>query len=173
MVSYFSEEIFTRLRKELQRPLLILALLDEVSIELAEEVTGMDGIGAELLRLVEGNYFVRHLDRSDRIFGFHHLFQAFLRERALRELEPESVRELFRKAAAHSRARKRAAQALRYYLKTEDFEAMEKLLAEEGMTFFANNQTATLASILGKIPGEALEKARLVALLCRPGEHGQ
>jgi len=164
MSSYFREEIFARLRKNLQRPLLILSLLDEIPVDLAEHLTGMDAIGAELLNLVKRNYFVHPLDQADRIFGFHHLFQTFLQRRAVQDLGPEFIREIFQKAAIHALAQERPAQALRYYLKGEDFEAMEKVLAEAGMTFLAHNRTATLASILGNVPAEVLEKLGWSAL---------
>lgn len=162
--NYFREEIFALLTKDLHRPLLILSLLDEIPVDLAEHLTGNNDIGAELLHLVERNYFVRHLDQTNRLFGFHHLFQFFLRNRATQEFSPEFIKTIFQEAAAYSLEQERPAQALRYYLYAEDFKAMENILAEEGMTFLAQNQTATLAAILEKVPNEILEKLGWFAL---------
>ncbi len=149
---YFREEILSLLEPRLHRPLLLLSLLEVVPVALAVELTEITSIGSALCELARRNIFIRHLDPDNALFGLHHLFQQFLREKALAELSPEAIHSIYRQAGDYYRQQQHPAQALRYLLQAEDYAAVEELLKESGMDFLAANQTATLAAILQPIP---------------------
>lgn len=156
ILNYFKEEVFSQLPKNLRHPFLLLAFLDDLPVTLACRITGLSDIGDHLNQLVRGNHFVRRLDAAGTIFGFHHLFQEFLQERALRELDVQDITKVLSEAALFSLEQDKPAPALRYLLKAGDLEAMEKVLAQYGMIFLATNQSATLASILSEVPKAAI-----------------
>ncbi len=158
ILTYFRREIFTPLEPRLHRPLLILSLLDEIPVDLAVELTGEPQIGADLGDLARRNLFVRQLDRDRTEFGFHHLFRQFLQEKAAVEFDPDAIREIYRLAGWFSLREKDSAQALRYLLEAEDYDAIEIILAEHGMSFLAIDRAATLAAILGRIPEASLRR---------------
>ncbi|PNU18626.1 ATP-binding protein [Geothermobacter hydrogeniphilus] len=149
---YFREEILSPLESHLHRPLLLLSLLEVVPVELALVLTEMASIGTELCNLARRNIFIRHLDADNALFGLHHLFQQFLREKAAAELGPEVIRSIYKQAGDYYRRQEQSTQALRYLLLAEDYAAVEAFLKENGMAFLAANQTVSLAAILGSIP---------------------
>jgi DNA-binding SARP family transcriptional activator len=119
---------------------------------LAETLTSEPAIGRDLDGLARRNIFIRTLDPDSTVYGLHHLFRQFLREKALAELRPETIRQVHRQAGQFYFQRDNPARALRQLLTAGDHDAMEAVLQQNGMAMLAANQTATLAAILGEIP---------------------
>ncbi|NOX79984.1 MAG: ATP-binding protein [Deltaproteobacteria bacterium] len=155
---FFRDEILSTLEPRLHRPLLLLSLLEVIPVDLAVEITGVENIGVDLCELVRCNIFFRHLDPDNTLFGLHHLFRQFLREKAAAELSPETIRQIYRQAGRFCLRRERPARALRYLLRAGDYDAVEAVLKDHGMSFLVSNRTATLAAILERIPAPLLHQ---------------
>lgn len=149
---YFRRKVFAPLEPRLHKPLLMLSLLEEIPVDLAVRLTGMTDVRVDLQRLAARNVFIRELTLDSMVFGLHHLFRQFLREKAEEELPPDTTRDVHNEAGSYYLRRDNPAQALRHYLKANDMEAVEAVLREHGPAMLAGNQTATLSSILGSIP---------------------
>lgn len=151
---YFRQEVFGQVPDHLKESLLLLSLLDEIPVPLAERLTGMAAIGEELAGLQARNLFLRTLDDQGGAYGMHHLFSEYLRARATRTLDRARLMGVYRQAAAYYLGVNALSTALDYYVRGEDWQAVEGLLEREGMTFIARSQTRTLALLLEKIPDE-------------------
>ncbi|HIJ77937.1 MAG: hypothetical protein OEY01_01345 [Desulfobulbaceae bacterium] len=157
-LDYFKDEIFTQIPAQFHDSLLKLSLLDEISVDLAEEITGEPEIGEKLTFLMNSNYFVRSLDRRGKIFGFHHLFQEFMQERAKLRFSKAERAEILKKASVFSMGQKRVVAALRYALVAEDYDEIDSIIEREGMALLAVNQHASILSILQQVPPEILQQ---------------
>jgi ATP/maltotriose-dependent transcriptional regulator MalT/DNA-binding SARP family transcriptional activator len=155
---YFLEEIFHRIPPDMQHTLQLLSLLGDIALPLAENVCHDDMIGDKLRQLVEHNLFVRRLDGEGRIFGFHHLFQQFLRQEAEKNFSKNEIRAVLREAARFCLDHAMPDSALRYLLRAGDFAQMEQVVKREGMVFLANNWNVTLYGLLSEVPGEVLQQ---------------
>lgn len=158
LLQYFRQEIFATLDSRLHHSLLILALLDEIPVELAVETTGDAGIGNDLAELARRNIFIRQLNPDNKSFALHHLFQQFLQEKAQTDLSSEVIRETYLRGGAFCRRNGNPAQALSYLLRAEDYAAVEAVLEESGMSFLAANRTATLSVLLQQVPEPVLHQ---------------
>jgi len=158
LLEYFGREIFTLLEASLQRPLLILSLLDEIPVELAVELTGRPDIGSVLSDLVRRNLFIRPLDPKHPGFGLHHLFRQFLRDKAGQELDRETVAQVYRQAGIFYLCREDPAPALHYFVLAEDYRRLETVLEQTGMALLAANRATTLATLLSRIPEPRLHE---------------
>ncbi len=158
LFTYFGQEIFTLLDEAIHRPLLLLALLDEIPVALAIELTGMPDIGSMLGDMAKRNIFLHPLDPEGTTYGCHHLFQQFLRDKARQTLSRETLVDAYRRAAAYHLARGNPAQALHFLLLAEDFQQLEDVLRQTGMPLLATNRAATLAALLGRIPETMLHQ---------------
>ncbi|WP_218109105.1 BTAD domain-containing putative transcriptional regulator [Desulfolutivibrio sulfoxidireducens] len=156
--AYFRRKVFALLEPELRHPLLVLSLLEDIPVDLAAGLTGREDIHARLHQLAARNFFIRDLTPDSTVFGLHHLFRQFLRDKAAQELAPETLRKVHRDAGAYYLRCNTPAQALRHYLKAGDLEAIDAALREQGPAMLAANQTATLSSILGSIPEQDLAR---------------
>jgi len=156
--AYFKEEIFLQLPEELRLPLLKLSLLDEIPVALAQQITGIAGIGQQLEKLMEQNYFVCGLNEEGTLFSLHHLFQEFLQERAVAELDAASVDAILHQAAVFWVENKRPQKAMLYCLRARDYAGLERILEQEGMALMAMNRLVTLSSVIQGIPAEVIKK---------------
>lgn len=155
---FFRDEILSTLEPRLRRPLLLLSLLEVIPVDLAVEITGVANIGVDFCELVRRNIFFRHLDPDNTLFGLHHLFRQFLLEKATAELSPGTIRQICLQAGRFCLRRGRPARALRYLLRAGDYEAVEAVLKDHGMSFLVSNRTATLTAILERIPAALLHR---------------
>ena len=162
---YFRRKVFDPLEPHLHEPLLTLSLLEDIPVPLAEELTGEPAIGSHLKRLAQRNVFIRRLDPDATIFGLHHLFRQFLREKAEAELIPEHIRRIHQQAGRYFLLRDNPSQALRAFLKAGDYGAIEETLHTCGTAMLGANQTATLMAILGAIPEPDLERLGWASLI--------
>ena len=155
MPGYFRQEVMSALPEELRCALYGLALLDEIPVALAEQLTGRPEIGAELLALHRRNFFIRPLDQAGTVFGLHHLFKEYLRSEAASLLPKERVAEIHRLAAAHCQDQEQPLKAMQALLAAGDVEAIEALLAREGMALLAMGRQLSLASLLERLDLDA------------------
>ncbi|HCC53762.1 MAG TPA: hypothetical protein DEQ20_02390 [Desulfobulbaceae bacterium] len=165
ILDFFRQEIFAQIPLAYRHSLMKLSLLEEVHLDLAMKITGDNDIGAKLSILVDGNYFAMTCDKDDQICGFHQLFRDFLQEKANEELTPQEKKQIYQIAIEYSFAKKRMAEALRYCLSAENYEAMEQILMTEGLSFLSMNRGATLLSVLLAVPSEVQLNHGWIALL--------
>lgn len=158
LLVYFLREIFDSLELHQQRSLLVLALLDDIPVDLAIELTGVPTIGVELAELARRNYFIRSLSQDKGEFGMHHLFQQFLREKAKIDLRSEKIRQIYKHAGEYCFRCNNVTQSLSYFLRAKDYDSIELVLKQRGMMYLATNQTATLSSLLDCVPSSFLQK---------------
>jgi ATP/maltotriose-dependent transcriptional regulator MalT/DNA-binding SARP family transcriptional activator len=155
---YFRRMIFTPLEQRLHLPLLRLSLLEVIPVQLAKELTNIHDIGAELDHLAQRNIFIRSLGPGFDIYGMHHLFRDFLREKARETLSSEDIQHIYRQAGLYFYRKAMMAQALRYLVLAEDYREVERVLQGSGMSMLAENQTATLVDIISEIPSQELNR---------------
>ena len=155
--SYFEEELFDRLDEDRQQALVRLALLDDIVVELARDLTGQPEIGKILIQLMDENYFIRSLDDDATLFSIHQLFLNLLRCKARQLLSPKEYRAILLQAASYSLKRGMLTQSLNYLLRAEAFSELEELLSQRGMELLFMNRMVTLASVLDNIPPERVQ----------------
>ncbi len=166
LLEYFRDEIFSQIPAKIQQPLLQLSFLDEISIDLAQEITGRDDIGKKLADMMQDNFFVYPLDDDLKIFRFHHLFQEFLRHRATKNLSHQEIHQVHQTAARYHLEKGSLEKALACFAADGNYRQMEELLKDEGLELLARNRTVTLLTLLTSIPEEKLLEHGWLTLFC-------
>lgn len=151
---YFRHEVFGQMPDQMKESLLVLSLLDEIPVRLALTLTGRAEIAGDLTWLQARNFFIRSLDDEGSTFGMHHLFGEYLRERAKQTFTIERIQGIYYAAATFFLHGQALPIALDYFIRSESWDEVEKLLERDGVTLIAKNQTRTLALLLAKIPPE-------------------
>lgn len=155
---YFRKEIYPQVRESFRSALLAISLLETIAPALAVAITGRKEAPGRLADLQERNLFVRRLSDAPSHFRLHPMFRAFLRQEAERQLPPARIREIRRRAAAHSLAQGDLVEAIRYYRQAEDFAALSETLARHGLGLVAANRLPELAELLVVIPTASQQK---------------
>jgi LuxR family maltose regulon positive regulatory protein len=99
IVDYFLEEIFDKQPLVVQNFLLQTAVVDTLSADLCDALTGQHESRSLLDRLERENLFIHPLDESRHQYRYHHLFVDFLRSRLGACCDQNSIDELHRRAA--------------------------------------------------------------------------
>ncbi len=151
VAEYLLVEMLERQPADVQDLLLRTCLLDRVSAELADLMTGRPGSERILLNLEDANAFVMALDPGRSWFRYHHLLQDFLRLE-LRRTRPEDVTALHRRAAAWFSEHDQVADAVRHTQAAGDWPGAARLLADHSLSLGLDGRTQTIQALLRAFP---------------------
>jgi LuxR family transcriptional regulator, maltose regulon positive regulatory protein len=165
VAEYLLAEVLDRQSEQVRRLLLRTSVLERVSGELADALTGGWGGEAMLQELEEANAFVVALDAARSWFRYHHLFADLLR-RELRRTAPGEVTALHRTAAEWYARHQFPVEAVRHAQATQDWELAARLLTDHWPALHLGGQTATIHDLLARFPARArAEDAELAAVV--------
>lgn len=124
LYALFEQEIFSQYSAAEQELLIELSALDTFPRGLVQAVTGERE--RDLGQLLSANIFIRY--NADRMrLSFHPLYHEFLREKLL-SVDPEHLKETYRRAAAWCRENGYYYDAASYYSHCEDYDELWETL---------------------------------------------
>lgn len=150
---FLADEILNEQPPELTRFLLETAVLDELTPELCAAVTQRQDASHLLDEIFRRNLFLTPVEseNGEIVYRYHDLFADFLRRRLAREVSPEQMQTLHRRAA---RAVSAVDQAIRHYLVAELWseaaEAIEQVGRAEMSQGFVRQQVGKWIAQLPK-----------------------
>ena len=159
VIDYLTQEVLGRQPAGVQEFLLQTAILERLCGPLCEAVTGEPEGQAMLERLEAANLFLVPLDEERCWYRYHHLFAEMLRQ-CLRQLHPERLAPLHRRASAWYAHHDLIGDAVRHALAAADFEQAADLVEQAAEPMAKRGEIATLRAWLQALP-EALVRARV------------
>jgi LuxR family transcriptional regulator, maltose regulon positive regulatory protein len=154
VAEYLLAEVLDRQSEEVRRLLLRTCLVERVSAELADALTGGSGGHRILPELEEANAFVVALDAARSWFRYHRLF-ADLLQLELRRTASGDVTALHRAAAGWFAGHGYPVEAIRHAQGAQDWGLAIRLLADHWPGLHLGGQAATVHALLGGFPAEA------------------
>jgi LuxR family transcriptional regulator, maltose regulon positive regulatory protein len=148
---YLMAEMLERQPSEVQSMLLRTSLVDRVTGELADLLTGRSGSERILLELEEANAFVVSLDPQRTWFRYHQLLADFLRLELRRRLTDE-VPDLHRRAARWFADRGEVVEAVRHAQAAGDWHDAARLVADHSFRWVLDGQAGTIRAVLQAFP---------------------
>jgi DNA-binding SARP family transcriptional activator len=148
---YLAEEVLLRQPEDVQDFLLDTAVLGRFTPALATAVSGRQDAAALCRMLVDGHLFAVRLDDDGDWYRYHHLLQAFLRER-LDAREPGRLRDRHMRAARWWSAAGEPGEAVRHLLDAGDPEGAVDELEPVAERMVLTGQGTALAGWLDVIP---------------------
>ena len=164
VAEYLLAEVLERQSEEVRRLLLRTSMLERVSGELADLLTGGSGGERILQDLEEAGAFVVSLDGRRSWFRYHRLF-ADLLQLELRHTEPGNLPALHVTAAGWYVGNGYPAEAVRHAQAAHDWSLAARLLADHWVDLDLGGQAATAHELLTAFPASvAATDAELTAL---------
>jgi len=172
---YLVDEVLDRQPPAVQQFLLHTALLDRMCAELCDAVLeatdlrleGSSGVQASspkpqtsqamLEELERANLFTIPLDTERRWYRYHRLFADVLRLR-LRQLHPEVVMPIHRRAAAWYRRSNLTTDAIQHALAAQDWAEAGAYIEESAEALLMHGEVATLMGWARMLPPDALRR---------------
>ena len=165
VAEYLLAEVLERQSEEVRRLLLRTSMLERVSGELADSLTGGSGGERILQDLEEAGAFVVSLDGRRSWFRYHRLF-ADLLQLELRHTEPGELPALHAAAAGWYAGNGYPAEAVRHAQAAQDWNLAARLLSDRWVDLDLGGQAATARELLTAFPaGVAAADAELTAMM--------
>jgi LuxR family maltose regulon positive regulatory protein len=153
VLDYLGEEVLDRQEPELRGFLLETSVLDRLSGDLCDAVTGRAGSQAMLEEIERAGLFLVPLDEVRGWWRYHHLFADLLRTR-LRQERPGQVAALHRNAAAWHAEHGLADDGVRHALAAGDPTGVAMLIELHFDEIFLQGESATIQRWLAALPAE-------------------
>jgi LuxR family maltose regulon positive regulatory protein len=155
LVDYLGAEVLDGLPVDPRTFLLRSSVLERLSGELCDAVTGLENSGERLEQIERSNLFLVPLDTTRDWFRYHHLFGQLLR-RELERSEPEVVPELHRRASAWYRENDEVADAIHHATAAGDVDLASDLIAAHWNAFANEGKLVTVTAWLDALPADSV-----------------
>ena len=172
VAEYLLAEVLERQGEEVRGLLLRTCLVERVSGELADALTGGSGGDRILQDLEAANAFVVALDAARSWFRYHRLFAGLL-QLELRRTAPGEVTGLHAAAAGWFAGHGFALEAVRHAQAARDWGLAARLLADHWPGLYLGGQIATVHELLAGFPAEARAADAELAALAAADELAQ
>src|SRR3984957_4684054 len=156
VLDYLADEVLDGQTEPVRAFLLETSVLERLSGELCDAVTGRVGSQAMLENIERAGLFLVPLDEVRGWWRYHHLFADLLRARLQAEQPPERVQALHRAAAAWSQEHGLADDAVRHALAAGDGAWAARLVERHVEELLGRSEGATLRRWLSALPGQAV-----------------
>jgi LuxR family maltose regulon positive regulatory protein len=155
VLDYLADEVLDGQTGQVRAFLLETSVLERLSGELCDAVTGRAGGQAMLAGIERAGLFVVPLDEVRGWWRYHHLFADLLRARLQAE-QPGRVQALHRAAAAWSEEHDLADDAVRHALTAGDAAWAARLVERHVEELLGRSEGATLRRWLSALPAESV-----------------
>ena len=155
VLDYLADEVLDGQPGQVRAFLLETSVLERLSGELCDAVTGRSGSQAMLDHIERAGLFLVPLDEVRGWWRYHHLFADLLRAR-LEQEQPGRVQELHRAAAAWSDEHDLGDAAVRHALAAGDTARAARLVERHVETLLRRSEGATLHRWLSALPAESV-----------------
>jgi len=156
IADYLVSEVLTTMPADRRTFMLRTCLVEEVSPELADAVTGLDGGAAMLAALEHSGAFILPADPECRWYRYHPLFAELLRAH-LRHVHAEEVSLLHGRAARWYAENGLVMQAIRHALAGADWEHAGRLIAENWLDLFVRGESAAMRGPIAGLPAAVVD----------------
>jgi LuxR family maltose regulon positive regulatory protein len=155
VLDYLADEVLDRQPGEVRAFLLETSVLERLTGELCDAVTGRSGSQAMLAGVERAGLFLVPLDEERGWWRYHHLFADLLRARLAAE-QPGRVPTLHRAAAAWCEEHDLADDAVRHALAAGDTAWAVRLVERNVETLLGRGEGVTLRRWLSALPPQAV-----------------
>jgi len=150
--SYLTEEVLSRQTEEIQHFLLVTSILDRLSGDVCNALTGRTDGHSVLEWLFNANLFLIPLDDEGGWYRYHHLFADLLAHRRQHTLPDKAIQELHCRASEWLAQNDLLDEAIKHALAGEDYESVASLVEQEARTMMFSGRMNTLRNWLGTLP---------------------
>jgi LuxR family maltose regulon positive regulatory protein len=155
VADYLIAEVLARLPEDSREFMLRTCLVDELSPELADALTGREGGTLPLVELERLGAPVQPTAVDGRWYRYHPLFAELLRAH-LHHTHPREIPSLHRRAARWYAEQGQAMLAIRHALAGEDWQQAGGLIAEHWLELFLRGGSATMRGPMAQLPPEVV-----------------
>jgi LuxR family maltose regulon positive regulatory protein len=154
---YLVEEVLDRMPADDRQWMRTTSVLNQLSEEACDAVTGSRGSGARLARLAAANSFIAALDRAGMTYQYHRLFAQCMQKR-FRALQPESYAEAHRRACVWFQARGDVDASFAHAMSSDDLDLAADIATDSAYELMGSGRTHTVHHMVRRLGDEILAR---------------
>ena len=158
ILDFLAEEVLERQPDQVREFLLETSVLERLSGELCDAVTGRPGSQTLLEAIEAAGLFLTPLDEVRGWWRYHHLFADLLRAR-LQQEQPSRVSELHRNAAAWHAERGLADDAIQHAIAAGETTWAARLIERHYDAIFQQGESTTIQRWISALPAELAQSS--------------
>jgi LuxR family transcriptional regulator, maltose regulon positive regulatory protein len=158
ILDYFASELFEQAAAVHQDFLLRTSAFNEMTADMARELTGLEGSEQILSSLNRKHFFTEVYLNGSPVFLYHPLFLEFLRSRAHSFFGAAGFRDIKRSAALIAEQHGLEDAAADLYVASEDWRGLTALLEQMAVNVMAQGRSKQLIEWLDQVPQEDLDR---------------
>lgn len=163
LFSFLAEEVVDQQSEETRNFLLSTSILQQITPEVAERLTGVNDGRRELVDLEHRGLFTNRLD--DVRFRYHNLFREFLERRLISERSEAEVAGLHIHAASYFETTEQWPEAIHHYLRAGLHRQAARLIARYGEDVVAEGRLGLVDEWLEQLPADTIRTNARLSLL--------
>jgi LuxR family maltose regulon positive regulatory protein len=163
VVDYLVEEVLARQPDEVRTFLLQTSMLDRLTGELCDAVTGGSGGRAMLESVSRANLFLTSLDDNRTWYRYHHLFADMLQTH-LRDERPDELPELHGRASQWFERAGETVPAVAHAIAASDLDRAAVLMELAMPAMLRERREATVRGWIPLLPGETVRARPVLAV---------
>jgi LuxR family maltose regulon positive regulatory protein len=157
VIDYLVDEVFDQLVPETQEFLLQTSVLDRLTADLCDWVTGEENSQSLLEQLEAANLFLIPLDGERRWYRYHHLFAELLRQR-LRQAQPDAAPSLHSRASEWYAAHDFPLDAVQHAFASGDLDQAANRIEGAGLTLIGQGAFTTVRTWIEALPADLVRR---------------
>ena len=163
LFDFLAEEVLDQQPEETRNFLLSTAILQQMTPEVSERLTGIQDGPRTLAELENRGLFTSRLD--DVRYRYHHLFRDFLERRLVTERSESEVTGLHIHAASYFETSEQWPEAIHHYLRAGLHRQAARLIAKYGEDVAAEGRLGLVDEWLPQLPSESIRSNARLSLL--------
>ncbi len=156
VLDYLAEEVLNSQTEDIRNFLLITSILDYLTGDLCDAISGLNNSQNILEQLSQSNLFILSLDNQQHWYRYHHLFRDFLKERLI-QTQIHNVKVLHQKASNWHQGYGQLEQAIKHAIKAEDFDRTASLIEGISKTGVVISEPSVVLGWLEELPPEIIK----------------
>ncbi|HEY3546661.1 MAG TPA: LuxR C-terminal-related transcriptional regulator, partial [Propionicimonas sp.] len=163
VVDYLMDEVLTHQPGDVREFLLLTSVLERLTADLCDRVTGLGNAATMLAALDRANLFVVPLDGTSTWYRYHHLFADVLRARLHADRRAD-VPVLHGRASRWCEENGLADEAIRHALAAQDFDRAALLIEDAVAEARRARRDATLIRWLDSLPDDVIRRSPVLTV---------
>lgn len=156
--NYFAAEIFNKTDKETQNFLLKTAFLPDMTVDMAERLTGAAHASGILAHLNRSNYFTQRQSGQHPSYRYHPLFREFLLSRVDNIFQETELSDIRRNAAMLLMESGQTENAAALFIDAKDWNGLVMLILKNAQALISEGRSKSIEQWIQSMPQEIVNK---------------
>jgi len=156
IMDYLTSEVLDGLDPDMQTFLLKTSILEQLSADVCDRLTGRDNSHIMLERIDTANLFLVPMDNRRQTYRYHHLFAGLLRHQLHIRFDEATIHDLHQTASTYYHEQGDRMSAIQHMLTIKDYDSAADLLSDYRVQLLQTGEWFTMGRLVRQLPQQII-----------------